>query len=180
MVTEQDNPALRIQQQRNLKNQISELADQDEAELIIRESSPRTRYSTIYAMRDGEPLRVPVKLIAATLEKRDRKTGQYLFTATREDAPEYKLGEVKCFLHSESTDRIVLDEIGVSAICESGHLANGYSKRIHGLHRHKQEWAMFQEHIAERKEYEINDRAERQLQATLKLAEAAAKPTKAG
>ena len=180
MVTEQDNPALRIQQARDLKKQISELADMDDREIIIKETSPRTRYGTIYSMRDGEPLKVPLKLIQATLSKIDRDSGNYAFTAKKEEAPEYKLGEVKCFLHKDSPERPILDQLGIVAVCPAAHLANGYSKRVHGQHRHKQEWAMLQEHLTETREQEYNDRAERQLQATLEIAKQAARPTKAG
>jgi hypothetical protein len=84
------------------------------------------------------------------------------------------VNSVKCFLHPESPERAVLNEIGITTICESAHLANASSRRIHAERRHRTAWTQYQEHLAEEREAEWRDRQERQLDATLALAKAAA------
>lgn len=175
-------PAERMQRVRDLKGAINELSvdPDDQKEIIIRETSPRIRKTTVYSMTDGEPIQVPLKLLELVMYKRDPKTGQYAFTATESEAPKFKLGEIKCFLHPEANDRVLLDEIGLANIhCMSAHLGSLYSKRMHALHRHSQEWAMYQEFVEGRKEQEREARQERQLEATLAIANAAGQQVKA-
>lgn len=168
------NVAERAQEIRDLKSQISELAnDPDEQEIIFKETSPRRRRVMIYSMLDGEPLSIHASVLSRTLEKR-LPDGGYMFTARENEAPEYKLGKIKCFLHSDSPERGVLSEIGLAGtVCDSAHLANGFSKRIHALHRHKAEWAAYQDYVDEEKERTYNERQERQLEATLAIAKQA-------
>jgi hypothetical protein len=183
MVLERPQPATaeRAQNVRDLRDQISnELQDGEEQEIIFKETSPRKRRVTIYSMTDGEPLSIPRVLMISTLDKRDPTTGAYLFTSRKEEAPEYKLGEIKCFLHLEAPDRPILLEIGLGSItCPAAHLANPYSKRIHGQHRHKQEWAMYQDYLQEQEKQQMNERQEAQLKATLEIARAAGGQPKA-
>lgn len=183
MVSEPRTPstAERAQDIRDLRNQIdSKLDEDDEREIVFQEISPRRKRVTIFSMADGEELSIPKKLMVATLDKRDPRTGKHMFTARKEDAPEYKLGEIKCFLHPEAPDRAILVDIGLGSIaCMSAHLANPYSKRIHGLHRHKQEWAMYQDYLQEQEKRHWDERQEAQLQATLRIAEAAGQTPKA-
>lgn len=177
MVSEPRTPssAERAQTIRDLRNQIdAQLNDQDEQEIVFQEISPRRKRVTIYATSDGEELSIPRVLLVPTLDKRDPRTGEYMFTARKEEAPEYKRGDVKCFLHPDAPDRAILVEIGLGSItCISAHLANPYSKRIHGLHRHKQEWAMYQDYLQEKEKETMNARQEAQLEATLAIARAA-------
>lgn len=171
------NPtAERVQQVRDLKNQIDELrGDPDEQEIIFRETSPRRRKVTIYSMVDGEPVEITASLLERTLEKR-LPNGQFMFTARKEEAPEYKLGNIPCFLHPDSPERPILREIGLgAAICYKKTLANGHSKRIHSRHRHSQEWSAFQDYLNERKEREQEERQSKQLEATLEIARGAGK-----
>jgi hypothetical protein len=49
-------------------------------------------------------------------------------------------------------------------------LANSYSKHIHAQHRHKQEWAAYQEYVKEEKEKQAQARQDKQLEATLAIA----------
>jgi hypothetical protein len=184
MVTETDKtrnplasgPAERMQEVRDLRDQIGALTTdpEEQREILIRETSPLTRKVPVYSMTDGEEIHVPLKLLELVLAKRDPRTRQYMFTAYKDQAPKYKKGEVKCFLHPEAADRVILDEIGLGAIeCPAAHLANNYSKRMHAQHRHKQEWAMYQEFLAEQREEQYNQRQEQQLEATLAIAKAA-------
>ena len=162
------NTPEKAQEVRDLRAQMAELAD--DPEIIFKESSPRKRMATIYSMIDGEPLPVAMTNIERALEKR-LPGGGYMFTAKKEEAPEYKLGDVKCFLHMDSPDRPILREIGLGgAYCPAAHLANSHSKRIHAQHRHSQEWAAYQEFVKDEKERAQIERENQQLEATLAIA----------
>ena len=157
-----------------------DLADLDSAlkaekdGLIFMETSPRAEPITLYSMADGEPIPMARNIAEVAIKKR-YKGGGYLFTDRQEEAPAYKYGEVKCFLHPDSPEREVLSEVGMaSKVCHSEHLASLYSKRIHAQRRHKDEWAAFTEYKNDLKEQASLDRQERQLEATLALAGKAA------
>lgn len=137
--------------------------------LVFMETSPKKEPVIVYSMVDGEPIPMAPHIAEMAMKKR-LKDGTYLFTDKKEDAPEYKYGTVKCFLHPEAPEREILDEIGLAGVtCQADHLASLYSKRIHGQRRHRQEWETLQEHrqLVEREQ----ERAERkqQLEATLSL-----------
>lgn len=145
--------------------------------LIFMETSKRPATITLYAMSDGEPIPMPQPIAAMAIKKR-YQGGGYMFTDNPDEAPKYKLGSVKCFLHPESPERLsgALDEVGVaSVICTSEHLASKYARRIHAENRHAKRWQAYQEHTKELREEA--DRADRkmQLDATLALAGQAAK-----
>lgn len=181
--TEGQNEAQRMQAARDLLQQVDELAGEgkgDVPEVVFQDISPRRRKLPIYSLRDGERLMIPRSLLQQTLNKRDNKTGKWLFTAHKEEAPEYKLGEIKCFLHPEAAERPLLDEIGLAGKeCEAAHLGSRYSRRMHGMHRHKQEWAMYQEYLEDEKDRVAEERQQKQLEATQELARAATQANKA-
>ena len=159
-----------------------DLADLDSAlkaekdGLIFMETSPRLPPIMLYSMADGEPIPMAPHIAELAIRKR-YKDGRYLFTDKQEEAPEYRMGNVKCLLHPESAERPLLDEIGMAGkVCHSEHLASLYSKRIHAQHRHKDEWSAFTEYRNELKEQAATERQERQLEATLALAGRAAAP----
>ena len=158
-----------------------DLASQDEAlkaekdGLIFMETSPREEPITLYSMADGEPIQMSRNIAEVAIKKR-YKGGGFLFTDRADEAPAYKVGAVKCFLHPDAPERAVLDDVGMSSkVCHSEHLASLYSKRIHGQRRHKDEWAAFTEYKNDIKEQAALERAEKQLDATLALAGQAAK-----
>ncbi len=162
--------AERAQQIRDLKNQIGSLSGPDVADIVFQESSPPKQMQWVYSMLDGQPIEVPVKRLETVLSQ-TLPDGGYMFTAREEDAPTYRLGEVKCFLHPDSPERETLDTIGLAgAVCHSEHLASAYSRRKHAENRHKGSWATYQEWLQEQKEAVVSDRQERQLEATLALA----------
>lgn len=164
--------AERLQTARDLKNQISELAGEDEQEVIIRDTSPRRRYVRLYSMVDGEPLTVAEPVAIRAIEKK-QADGSYMFTAREGEAPVYKLGEIKCFLHADSIERRsgALAEVGLGGIsCPAEHLASLYAKRMHAKNRHGQQWLAYQEHVGLEKERASEARQEQQLNATLALA----------
>ena len=169
------NTPEKAQQVRDLRAQMAELAD--DPEIIFKESSPRRRLATIYSMVDGEAIQVSMPNIERVLEKK-LPDGRYMFTAKQEEAPAYKQGEVKCFLHLDSPDRPLLQQIGLGgAYCPAAHLANSHSKRVHAEHRHGQEWKAYQEYVKEEKERLQIDRENQQLEATLAIAGRAAVPS---
>ncbi|KKK61823.1 hypothetical protein LCGC14_3010470, partial [marine sediment metagenome] len=99
------------------------------------------------------------------------KGGNPRFVSDPKDAPEYKPGSVKCFLHKDSPERPILEKIGLGAVtCPMATLASLHSKRQHGLHRHKQEFAALQEYKENEKEEKREARQDRQLEATLSIA----------
>jgi hypothetical protein len=127
---------------------------------------------TIYSMVDGEPIPVPEYMLRTVFSK-TLADGSRMFTDDPAEAPSYRLGEVKCFLHADSAERGsgILKEIGLAGKeCPAGHLASTYAKRMHGRHRHSKEWEAYQEYVADEKEKEQLARQERQLAATLSLA----------
>lgn len=156
---------------RDLKGQIAQLSEdpEDEAEMTFKETSPRRRKVLIYSMLDGEEIQIPRSLLTQTMEKK-LPDGRPMFTAYKDRAPKFKMGQVKCFLHRDSEERQILTEIGITKLCPAGNLASLHSKRIHAQHRHRQEWEPYQEWLAAQSEQENRDRQDRQLEATLAIA----------
>ncbi len=164
----------RAQHARDLRGQIQGLEEEDRRENTIKEKSPRRRHPTLYAMKDGEPLPMPAYQAEKAISKIDPETGTFMFTAYPEKAPEYKLGNVLCFLHKDSADQPVLQEIGMGQLhCRKKTLSNLYSKRQHAKNRHPKEWEAYQDHLKTEKERLAEDRQQAQLDATLALAEKA-------
>lgn len=161
---------------RDLRGQIAELSNEDESDILFQEISPRRKKVTIYSMTDGEPISIPAYMAEPALNKA-RPGGGFMFTADPADAPEYKMGNVKCFLHPESPYRAsgVLEEAGIAAkVCHSGHLASKFAMEEVARSKHRKEWAALEAYLAEQKEAQIEERQVRQLEATLALAGKAA------
>jgi hypothetical protein len=155
---------------RDLKSQIAGLSAEEVGEILFLEISPGREPVTVYSTEDGSPVPVPAYRINEVMGLTDTK-GNHRFVAEAKDAPEYIQGTVKCFLHKDSPEREILAKIGLSgAFCPAEHLASEHSKRIHGHHRHKQEWAAYQEYMENRKEERREARQDEQLAATLTIA----------
>ncbi len=179
MANEPSTTIQRAEDARDLRGQIQGLEAEDRREIIFKETSPRRRKTTIYAMKDGEPLQMPEYQALTAINKIDPETGTFMFTAKVEKAPLYKLGSVLCFLHKDSLDQPVLQEIGMGQIhCRKKTLSNLYSKRQHAKNRHPKEWEAYQDHLKTEKERLAEDRQQAQLDATLALAGRAATATK--
>ena len=164
---------VRAERVRDLKSQIAGLGAQEIGEIVFQEISPGREPVTIYSVVDGEPIPVPAYMVEAVMGK-TLDDGRFMFVAQKKNAPEYTLGSVKCFLHAESPERAILAEIGLAAAsCPAAHLASPHSKRMHAQHRHKQEWAAFQEYVTAQKTAEYEARQQAQLDATLDIARAA-------
>jgi hypothetical protein len=155
---------------RDLKSQIAGLSAEEVGEILFLEISPGREPVIVYSAENGAPTPVPSYRINEVMSLTD-KDGNHRFVAEAKNAPKHKLGSVKCFLHAGSPERPILEKIGLGGVfCPAEHLASEHSKRIHGLHRHKQEFAALQEHEENRKEEAREARQDSQLEATLALA----------
>lgn len=163
--------AVKAERRRDLRSQVAELGSEDMPEILFQEISPGREPVTVYLMADGSPTQVPAYMINAVMTLTDPESGGYRFVSDPKDAPEYKPGSIKCFLHKDSPDRPVLELVGLGATtCPAEHLASEHSKRLHGLHRHKQEFAAWQEYLENKKE-EVRDKRQADLaEATLAIA----------
>ena len=116
--------------------------------------------------------------IAEVAIRKRYTNGRYMFTNDQAEAPEYKRGSIKCFLHSESAERTsgLLAAVGIAQLsCPNAHLASLYAKRNHAENRHGKRWAALEEYRREQKEQAREEREQKQLDATLALAGNAAK-----
>lgn len=172
MVTELTE-AQRIETAVNLKRQVAALADVNDSEFIFQDTSPPVRWQTVYSMTTGEPIQVKHFRVEATLLK-TLPDGSPAFTAYQEQAPEYRLGNTRCFLAADSAERAagILAEIGMEGkTCNGIHLANEFAKEMHAQHKHKAEWTVFKAY-KERQEKEA-EIARQQAQTDAMLAMAA-------
>jgi hypothetical protein len=155
---------------RDLKSQIAGLSAEEVGEILFLEISPGREPVTVYSTENGAPTPVPTYRINEVMSLTD-KDGNPRFVSEAKDAPEYVPGSVKCFLHKDSPERPILEKIGLSGtFCPAEHLASEHSKRLHGLHRHKQEFAALQEYKENEKEEKREARQDKQLEATLAIA----------
>ncbi|KKK85732.1 hypothetical protein LCGC14_2770350 [marine sediment metagenome] len=165
-----DSPAVKAEKVRDLRGQLTGIAEEDEPEILFQMISPGREPVTVYSTTDGTPTAVPKYMIGAAMELKNND-GSFRFVADAKDAPEYKLGTIKCFLHKDSPERPILEMVGLqSATCPKQTLASVSAKRMHALHRHKQEWIAYQEHVEDQKEAKREARLDQQLDATLALA----------
>jgi len=160
---------------RDLRRQIDGISREDEQEVIFRETSARKGRELLYRMIDGEPVPMRIGLARRAINMLDNR-GNPKWTTHQELAPKWTPGEVKCFLHPEAPERAVLAEIGIPPVCETGNLRNGQAKRDHAEHCHKREWAAYNEYLSQERERVYNERQDKQLEATLKIAGMAAEP----
>lgn len=172
--------AERAEQARDLRQQIAGLESSDQREIIFKDTSPSRRRVTFYSTIDGEKINIPEYMMESVMRKR-RDDGEFMFTSDPAKAPTRKPGTIKCFLHPDSPDREILNEIGLAAShCPANTLGNLYSKRIHALHRHRQEWAMYQEHLETGRRELAEHQQREQTAAMLALAGRAAEEEKRG
>jgi hypothetical protein len=158
---------------RDLKSQIAGLSAEEVGEILFLEISPGREPVIVYSAENGAPTPVPAYRIGEVMGLTD-KDGNHRFVAEAKNAPKHKLGTVKCFLHVDSPERAILEEIGLGAIrCSKDTLASLHSKRQHAMRRHKQEWAAYQEYVEYRKEEVREARQDKQLDATLSIARGA-------
>ncbi len=165
-----DVKAVQAERVRDLTGQLGGIGKQEMPEILFQEISPGREPVTVYSVEDGRPVDVPAYMLGAVMTK-TLDDGRFMFVAEKENAPEYKLGTVLCFLHPDSPMREVVEAVGLGAIkCRKATLASDHSKRLHGQHRHKQEWSAVQEYLEDKKEEKREARQDKQLEATLSIA----------
>lgn len=161
----------REEKQRDLRdNMVSVLAEaDDEQEVQFHEWSPGRKHVTIWNMVSGEEATLPRYQARAALGTPNPRGG-YMWTAFPDTAPKPRENTVKCFLHPDSPERAVLDDMGITIVCMSSKLANNGSKRMHAEHRHSSTWAQYKEEIAEREKKVKEAKDDARDEALLKLA----------
>ena len=119
---------------------------------------------------------MPPKIARMAMMKR-YKGGGYLFTDKKDEAPAYKMGAVKCFLHPESNERAagMLEAAGIAHFsCPSSHHPSKYAMQEIAKSKHKKQWEALQEYLKEQERLEERAERRQQLDATLALAGQAA------
>jgi hypothetical protein len=170
--------ALEVERALDLKRQIAGL-DAPDTEFLFKDTSPPSRWETVYSTQTGEPIRVKRHRIIPTLEKR-LPDGSKAFTADALAVPTYRLGEVKCFLAKGSEQRDLVDELNIAPgyYCIAEHLANDMAATVHAERRHPTRWRMFKEHKEKVERDRDRDERREQTAAILALASANAPKTR--
>ncbi|KKL95642.1 hypothetical protein LCGC14_1852490, partial [marine sediment metagenome] len=99
---------------RDLKSQIAGLSAEEVGEILFLEISPGREPVTVYSTENGAPTPVPAYRINEVMSLTD-KDGNHRFVSDPSNAPEYKMGTVKCFLHKDSPERPILETIGLQS-----------------------------------------------------------------
>lgn len=171
-----DQIAKRAEQVRDLREQVEGLATESLPGVVFIEIDEGREPVTLYSTEDGRPISIPAYMIGPVLDRR-REDGAFRFVSDKDKAPEYKMGEILCFMHKDAPERATLDAAGLTGkTCRKHTLPSDYAKTIHGEHRHKQEWAAYSRYVAGQKEAKREQRLDEQLEATLTIARAAKAP----
>lgn len=147
--------------------------ENERREWEITDASPRRKLYVLYNMKDGERIEVPKFVFSNAIDRRIPGTNEFAFTAFKDKAPQLTRMRVKCFLHPESPEREVLNEIGVFTECLADELRNNHARRRHAMGLHRGEWAAYNEYIGEQRDNLQHEQQRQQVEATLRLAEAA-------
>jgi len=154
-------------------------------------SNNKQKY-TIFNTETGERVEIPLMYLKKTLQKKRRITmpdGSEkvidAFVPAHEETgrplspvPEYKVGNLKCFLHPQHPEREWLVAIGVSmdVVCgdnetrPAGSFKTTFTRDYHEKKKHPITWAVREEARKAQKEQEQIDRQERQIEAMMALA----------
>lgn len=156
----------------DLKSQIAGLYDPGDSDFLFQDTSPPTRWETVYSTETGEPIPVKRHRVIATLQKR-LPNGAKAFTARQEDVPEYRLGTVKCFLAKGSKERARVDELNISPgyYCIAEHLANEGAAEVHAEKRHPTRWRQYKALLDREERQRDRERQDAQTAAILSLAQ---------
>lgn len=164
----EDKIATQIEKQIDMRRQINELDDVDESDFMFEDRTRRV-WHTLYSTETGEPIPVIRYHLNDFLSKR-RPDGLPMFTAHQSQAPEYKLGETKCFLAPGAPEEALVKELGIYKACKAVHLQNKAAARTHAEHKHKSEWRTLQEYLADVQAREDRERQDKQMEAMMALA----------
>lgn len=138
-------------------------------------SDRRTKeFVRLYSNLDGEPRDILVYMLKGAVKKR-LPDGRPAFSRTQ---PEwYRKGEFKCWLHPESAERALVQQVGITRTCPAAHIKTKLDQELHMQHRHKQEWGQIERHKADER---LADEREWQRAILERLAPAAAAPARKG
>lgn len=148
----------RVEKERDLRSQIDGLGADEEQETQFMEWSPGRKLVTIWSMETGEQIEIPRYQAAAAIRS-------YKWTADPKLAPKQKVNSTKCFMHADSPERAILDELGISYKCPAAQLANKGSARVHAEHRHPSAWRQYQEYLSDIREEEYRQERREELEA---------------
>jgi len=175
----------RLEEKRDLRQQLSELDREDESGILFQEWSPGRTMVSLWSTETGEEIVIPRYMADAAITT-PREDGQgYRFTSKRESAPAFVQGNVKCFLHPDSDERKsgLLKAAGLEGTrpCNSAHHPSRYAMEEVARSKHKKQWAALQAYQSEARAQGDRERQQKQVDATLELARGArpAAPAKA-
>jgi hypothetical protein len=161
--------AMRAEQARDLRKQISDLGGEEAQEVIFKETSPARRKIPLYSMEDGSVVFVYAYRLESTLSKIGAD-GKPRFTANPSLAPKWVEGQVKCFLANGSPEKELVRSLGIGKDCPAIHLPNEFAKEQHARKKHKAEWASFEAHKARIRADEDRDLQKQQVAAMMAMA----------
>lgn len=136
----------------------------------------------VYATDSGEPRLVPVNMLGKTLRK--RRGGQKAFVAAdpktgkpMEPVPEYRRGNLMCFLHPDHPERDRLEEMGIGRgiVCgdnetaPAGHIPTQFDLIQHEK-KHKRSYEIRERFLQREREDEARAEQRRYTEAILELA----------
>lgn len=132
-----------------------------------------TGHVTLYRTETGRPATILYDQIRPALRKKilvGPNRGKPVFV---ESPPiKYTVPNLVCFLHPEYEDRKTVEALGIGHIyCPKKTLATEFDRRTHAAHRHKSEWAVYQDFKSEEKSKRVESLQEAQLEATRRLLE---------
>lgn len=169
--------AERAEESINLRRQINGLEGVADADFVFQDTSPPKYWDFVYSTETGERIRVARHRLISILEKK-LLNGQPAFTANKDNAPEYRLGTIKCFLARGSDYRELVDQLNISPgyYCPAEHIPNEVAAQTHAEHRHATRWRMLRDHLDRQERAEERQRQEAQIAAILELARGRATP----
>lgn len=165
----------RAEASRDLKAQLAGLDAEDQSGISFEEWSPGRTYVTIWSMETGEEVVLPRYQAVSALNTPSIRGG-WAWTADKAKAPIPRVNSTRCFLHPESPERAMLDEIGVMTVCMSGQLGGNGAKWEHARNRHPVSFRRYEEARREIEAREYRAKDDLRTEAIMELAKGAARP----
>lgn len=155
---------------RDLRVQLGSLASDEEREIEFTEWSPGRKIVTIWNTETGEEVSLPRYQARAAIYQPNAAHNGYLWTTDKEKAPERKINTVKCFLHPQSEERELVNNIGITTVCMSEHLASNNSKWEHARNKHSHAFRIYRDEQDRVEREKSSSLQAQQTEAMLKLA----------
>jgi hypothetical protein len=164
------NAAIRAQQRRDLRQQIAVLGRGEEEESWeVQDVTRHRNWESLWSTESGEE----IKLLSYHLDEYLNKQlpdGRPMFVARPEEAPPYREGRTKCFMAKDSPEREALNDLGIFKVCPAEKLANNFAKQMHAEHKHRTEWRMYSDYLANLEKDADRERQQAQTEAMLEVA----------